>query len=279
MLGVTCAPPALSGAVTVLLRTSEDGQAWSRWYDVELERVAEEGGPVQTCTEPIWTGAGRYVQLAARQPASDPTPSLLRDVRVVAIDTTGDAGTASALAGVAASRGGGGGRDRPHAAGRRHDHQAQDRHPRAVGRERVAALRVSVPTSPSRWRSSTTPTAATPTSPADAPAIVRGVYAYHTKAMHWSDVGYNFLIHRYGVIYEGRYGGMTGGERRAGPGLQHRQHRRLRHRHLHHLHPSLRSVTSLERLLQGKVDCTTSTRRAPPPWCAGTARSTRRASA
>ena len=99
MLGVTCAPPARSGAVTVVLRTSEDGRVWSRWYDVELERVAEEGGPVQTCTEPIWTGAGRYVQLAARQAGADPTPSILRDVRVVAIDTTEDADTASALTG------------------------------------------------------------------------------------------------------------------------------------------------------------------------------------
>ena len=48
-------------------------------------------------------------------------------------------------------------------------------------------------------------------SAAEAPAIVRGVYAYHTKSLHWSDVGYNFLIDRYGTIYEGRYGGVTRG--------------------------------------------------------------------
>ena len=34
---------------------------------------------------------------------------------------------------------------------------------------------------------------------AEAPAIMRGVYAYHTKSLHWSDVGYNFLIDRYGT--------------------------------------------------------------------------------
>ena len=45
----------------------------------------------------------------------------------------------------------------------------------------------------------------------EAPAVVRGVYAYHTKSLHWSDVGYNFLIDRYGVIYEGRYGGVSRG--------------------------------------------------------------------
>ena len=43
------------------------------------------------------------------------------------------------------------------------------------------------------------------------PAVVRGVYAYHTRSLHWSDVGYNFLVDRYGTIYEGRYGGVTRG--------------------------------------------------------------------
>ena len=46
---------------------------------------------------------------------------------------------------------------------------------------------------------------------ADAPGIVRAIYAYHTKTLHWSDIGYNFLIDRYGTIYEGRYGGIARG--------------------------------------------------------------------
>jgi flagellar hook assembly protein FlgD len=46
---------------------------------------------------------------------------------------------------------------------------------------------------------------------AEASAVVRGVYAYHTKSLHWSDVGYNFLIDRYGTIYEGRSGGIAKG--------------------------------------------------------------------
>ena len=46
---------------------------------------------------------------------------------------------------------------------------------------------------------------------AEAPAIMRAIYAYHTKSLHWSDIGYNFLIDRYGVIYEGHYGGVSRG--------------------------------------------------------------------
>ncbi len=40
------------------------------------------------------------------------------------------------------------------------------------------------------------------------PAIIRGIYAYHTQSKGWSDVGYNFLVDRFGRIWEGRYGGV-----------------------------------------------------------------------
>lgn len=38
--------------------------------------------------------------------------------------------------------------------------------------------------------------------------IVRAIYAYHVKGNHWCDIGYNFLIDRFGRIYEGRFGGV-----------------------------------------------------------------------
>lgn len=40
------------------------------------------------------------------------------------------------------------------------------------------------------------------------PAIIRSIYAYHTQTKGWNDVGYNFLIDRFGRIWEGRYGGV-----------------------------------------------------------------------
>jgi uncharacterized protein with LGFP repeats len=42
---------------------------------------------------------------------------------------------------------------------------------------------------------------------ADVPAIIRGIYAFHTQVNGWSDIGYNFLVDRFGRIWEGRFGG------------------------------------------------------------------------
>jgi N-acetylmuramoyl-L-alanine amidase/FG-GAP-like repeat len=40
------------------------------------------------------------------------------------------------------------------------------------------------------------------------PAIIRGIYAYHTQSNGWSDIGYNFLIDRFGRIWQGRFGDL-----------------------------------------------------------------------
>jgi hypothetical protein len=40
------------------------------------------------------------------------------------------------------------------------------------------------------------------------PAIIRGIYAFHVNGRGWKDIGYNFLVDRFGRIWEGRYGGV-----------------------------------------------------------------------
>jgi putative cell wall-binding protein len=42
----------------------------------------------------------------------------------------------------------------------------------------------------------------------EVPAIIRGIYRFHTVDRGWGDIGYNFLIDRFGRTWEGRYGGI-----------------------------------------------------------------------
>ncbi|MEU8544954.1 peptidoglycan recognition protein [Streptomyces sp. NPDC048717] len=43
----------------------------------------------------------------------------------------------------------------------------------------------------------------------EAASVLRGIYRYHVKSMHWRDIGYNFAVDKCGTIYEGRAGGVA----------------------------------------------------------------------
>ena len=44
---------------------------------------------------------------------------------------------------------------------------------------------------------------------AQAAAQIRAIYAYHTKSLGHSDIDYNYVVDRFGRLYEGRAGGIT----------------------------------------------------------------------
>jgi flagellar hook assembly protein FlgD len=205
MAGVTCDVPA-TGGVTLRLRTSLDGAAWGPWLEAPIEIAGE--GSAAAYTDPLWTGAARYVQVAAESGSRG--PAALTSVRLVAIDPTEDGNVAARVTGAV----------RRLAA-------------TVVGVSFVspasAASSAPVIVTRSEWGADESLRSAAPAyasvkvaiihhtasgnlySRADAPALVRGIYAYHTQSLHWNDIAYNFLVDRFGTIYEGRYGGVTRG--------------------------------------------------------------------
>ena len=207
MVGVVSDTPHVAGEVVVQLRTSSDGLAWSRWYQAVMDRQAGQTG--ESFNDPLWTGPARYVQVSARAGTAR-APVELVNARLVAIDTVEDADAATAVvsavrraaaavAGISLT---------PSAA-------ASPAAPTIVTRQAWGAdetLRTSAPSYATVKMAFVHHTAGSNDyTQADAPAIVRGIYAYHTQALGWNDIGYNFLIDRFGTIYEGRYGGVTEG--------------------------------------------------------------------
>lgn len=45
-------------------------------------------------------------------------------------------------------------------------------------------------------------------SAAEVPAMLRSIYAFHRYTHGWNDIGYNFVVDRFGRIFEGRAGGI-----------------------------------------------------------------------
>ena len=126
------------------------------------------------------------------------------------LNTSGDATVADRLVSVGSYYGGDRRRDRRDAGRDGDDREARHRDPCRLGRGRV--LRGHAPEyAPVEMAFVHHTVNANSYTRAQAPGLVRGIYYYDVKGLEWSDLGYNFLVDRYGTIYEGRYGGMTKG--------------------------------------------------------------------
>jgi hypothetical protein len=196
--------------IDVDVRTSVDGDGWTEWLTAEAmgaedgpdmgvaeDDVAEHVGE-RVHTEPLWTGEALYLQLRAPEGA-------LEDLNANVIDSNGVSRSLfervrdSLRPGVVVQSA-----------------EAASLVPRITTRaewEADESWRKTAPGYASNVRNTIVHhTAGGNTyTRAESPAVVRGIYSYHARTLGWNDVGYNFLIDRYGRIYEGRFGGVHRG--------------------------------------------------------------------
>ncbi|MBA3308922.1 MAG: N-acetylmuramoyl-L-alanine amidase [Nocardioidaceae bacterium] len=207
MVGVTWAPGTAPTGLSVEARTLRNG-TWSDWthlhFDPEEAPSAAEDSQVRDGTAPVWSGDSTGVEVAVYS-SDGSTPA---DLQLNAIDpgtSSYDAELASEQTSLAAA----GASDAGPKAG-----QFPGK-PRTISRARWGADEsLGDKCFPPRYGSTFKMVFVHHTvgsnsySEYESPAVVRGVHAYHTASRGWCDIGYNFLVDRYGNVYEGRDGGI-----------------------------------------------------------------------
>ena len=189
----------------IAVRVRKEGEAWSDWTSVPPhsdgapDPQASEASPGGV-SEPVWAGEADYVQyrLSNRPPG----------LQLQFINTTG---TATAL-------------DRAETGLRAGVDQglvtlanlttasAGARRPKMISRRRWGARNCRPRTGPARGTVRVTFVHHTVTTNAytrsQAKSMVLGICRYHRNVNGWNDIGYNFLVDRFGRIFEGRAGGV-----------------------------------------------------------------------
>jgi hypothetical protein len=192
----------------IAVRVRAEGEPWGDWTAVP---ATSDGGPDprgseaavgRSVSQPVWAGEADFFQyrLSRRPP----------DLDLHFINTTGTAteadrietalrdaldSVAVALADITAPFAEAG--DTPPEMIRRERWAGDDCRPRRrpdYGRVKVAFIHHTVN--------------ANSYSRAEAPGMVLGICRYHRNSNGWDDIGYNFLVDKYGRIYEGRAGGI-----------------------------------------------------------------------
>ena len=191
----------------IALRTRRNGGRWSRW--ITVYRHAEDGPDpradepgVRGTTTPVWIREADWVQYRSSveleglrlhfvnvRGTASPGERLMNALRRSA--NAGVVALAGSLApGAAGAQGG-----KPAMVSRRAwgASKCTPRERPAYGQVRAAFVHHTVN--------------ANSYSREEAPDVVLGICLYHRNSNGWDDVGYNFLVDRFGTIYEGRAGG------------------------------------------------------------------------
>jgi N-acetylmuramoyl-L-alanine amidase-like protein len=194
----------------VLLRARPKDGRWSRWTEVPAshddapDRGSDEYRGSRAASDPVWTGRADELQYRIAAPGP------VRDVRLHFVNSTGTATplerarsglrrvAAGAVSAVASLLGTGA--------------RADTSQPEIVTREQWGASKCPPRDEPEYGEVKLAFIHHTVTTneygPEDSAAIVLGICRYHRNSNGWDDIGYQFLVDKYGQVFEGRAGGM-----------------------------------------------------------------------
>lgn len=177
--------------VRVELRLRSDEGQWSPWFDVGALQ-AQDNGRLYGDSLVAWPQAS---QVQARISSPDPLPEALQDLSLVAIDAEAGPTTAQAV---------------------------QTTRQQFFTAQGDPGVPQPVVISRSAWGADESWMDWTPEyapvdkimlhhtasgGDSDPVAEVRAIYYYHAVVRGWGDIGYHFLVDKFGNIYQGRYGG------------------------------------------------------------------------
>ena len=195
VVGVTWPKGTTSAANTYQIRTMA-GTAWSQWQPLDLPDGGPDGAEAAHATagtDPyVVTGAAKYEVRALTTGTQAPTSATVQ-----AVDP-GTSGADSVQPAATAAPGGA---------------SAATTNPTIYNRAQWGAnesLRRAAPVYGKIVMGFVHHTVDSNSyTAAQVPAMIRGIYAYHVQSLGWDDIGYNFLVDRFGRTWEGRYGGMN----------------------------------------------------------------------
>ena len=182
---------ARGGDLEAQVRVRRRHGSWSEWIPLHATGAHAPDRETAPGTEPAYTGTADFFQLRTRGSA--------RRVRVRFVRAQPTARAARRLSARAGTA-------------RTADARSSQASPAIIPREAWGAAAVPPRTAPSYGEVQLAFVHHTVTrndyTPEESAGIVLGIARYHRDSNGWNDVGYNFLLDKYGQVFEGRAGGI-----------------------------------------------------------------------
>jgi len=205
MVGLTWRGGPREPAIHV--RTHKQGERWSRW--VRLDAHAEDGpdprsaeSEVRGTTAPTWAGEADYIQYRSYRALPRLRLHFI-NVRGTATRTDRVRTSLRRVVNTAALTVGGIARTPPA--------DAADSQPPMVSRSGWGGEQCTPRAKPDMGEVEAAfihhTASANDYTRTEAPDVVLGICLFHRNTNGWNDIGYNFLVDRFGRLYEGRAGG------------------------------------------------------------------------